>query len=544
MDTKASRFTTLNDLPYRAPFEQVLSQAVQRMASASSSAAGVPHLLQLAAGATELAARAQLQAAVLDLLLPPSAGPPSAEMLLRNLAVAAKQCGGQQLDQLRQAVQQVVGGSSGGSATSAVVRSAARACYQQLHSLCYAVTPAEAEDGSTADVQTEALHSAATALFVLGPLSELPQVDTSVSLAEARLLLAGLQHVCQAGIGNHNCGASRLLASTALSWHQLGPVCLRANGSSSQPSEEPPEATSAALALAHATLLPLQALLLVPSCSPSLRQAALQALFALPPAARAPLLLLRSLTAAVAAEGAAGAEESAGPTQLQLLLAGDQEIQLLGCDGCPEPSGAGNATTAGAGQSAGGSGSPRAAISTSTRQQQVQQSALVALLDLLGGLASTYEQQKAAFLQQLVAGAAHRDREQAQHAQQQAAGQTSHFGRPLRPASEWWVGTGQPAGGATEQAGAAREGYAAAADDYMRAEHLDAEHEAAAQRYLESLLEAADTAPACYLPLLERLAGQPAMEREEAEEERAVSLPAAVKVRGGGMASRVVLSAL
>lgn len=525
---------------------QVLSQVVLRMASASSSAAGVPHLLQLAAGAAEPAARGQLQAAVLDLLLPASAGPPSAELLLRNLAAAAQQCSGQQLEQLRQAVQQAVVGSVGGScgATAAVVRSAVRTCYQQLYSLCSnqqgdasrAAPPTESKDGSTtADAQTEALRCAATALFVLGPLSSPPQADASANLAEARLLLAGLQHASQAGVSKHSCAVSRLQACTALAWQQLGPVCLPVDGSGSQPSEDPCEAASAALALAHATMPALQALLLDPCCNPSLRQAALRALFALPPAAQAPLRLLRSLTTAAVAEGeadgAAGAEEAARTAQLQLPPEGDVGLQLPGADGCPKPRGGGTATSAIASQSAGGTSRLHAAIGTSTRQQQVQESALVALLDLLGGLASTYEQQKAAFLQQLVAGAAQREREQAQHAQH-AAGQTSHFGRPLRPASEWWVGTGQPAGGAIEQAGAAHEGDAAAADDYMRAEHLAAEHEVAAQRFLESLLEAADTAPACYLPLLERLAGKPAGEGEEAEEERAVSLPAAVQVRG------------
>ncbi|PRW50755.1 NRT1 PTR FAMILY -like [Chlorella sorokiniana] len=214
---------------------KVLSQAVLRMASAGSSAAGVPHLLQLAASTTEPAARAQLQAAVLDLLLPPSAGPPSAELLLRNLAAAARQCSEQQLEQLRQAVQQVVG-SSGGGVTAAVVRSAVRACYQQLHSLCSGgvaqqqaagssseVAPEEgaAADGSTAAAKAEGLRSAATALFVLGPLSGSPQADASASLAEIWLLLAGLQHVAQAGISKHTSAAARLLASTTLVWKQV-----------------------------------------------------------------------------------------------------------------------------------------------------------------------------------------------------------------------------------------------------------------------------------------------------------------------------------
>jgi len=114
------------------------------------------------------------------------------------------------------------------------------------------------------------------------------------------------------------------------------------------------------------------------------------------------------------------------------------------------------------------------------------------------------------------------------------------------------MGSGQPVGGTADQAGsnltAAQEGgaaataaaaAAAAADDYMRAEHLAAEHEAAAQQYLESLLEAADTAPACYLPLLERLAGGPGgLEVPDGEEERgsaagAAALPSAVRVRVG-----------
>lgn len=521
-----------------------------RLAAASSSAAGVPHLLQLAAGATEPAARAQLQGSVLDLLLPPSAGPPSAQLLLHNLAAAAQQCSGQQLEQLRQAVQQTVGSASSG-ATAAVVSSAVRACYQQLHSLCCthssthpaaaglesAQAGALAAGSSSTSEAAEALGCTATALFVLGPFSSSPHADALASLAEARLLLAGLQHVARAGINQRSAAASRLLACTAMAWQQLGPACFHPNGSSSsQPSDasEPSAASSAALSLAHATLPPLQALLLDPGCTPTLRQEALGVLFALPPAAQAPLRLLPSLSAAAAAaEDAAEAtvEETLRPAQLQrqLQLDGQGELQLV-VSSRPLPSASGDATED-AGQSAEGGSSPGAAdraTASAGPQQQAQQSTLVALLDLLGGLASTYEQQKAAFLQQLVAGAA--QREQAQQAQQ-AAGQTSHFGRPLRPASEWWVGSGQPGPGASaEHAEAAQQG-GGTADDYMRAEHLAAEHESAAQRYLDSLLEAADTAPACYLPLLERLAGRTAKGDAEGDAEGALHLPPAVQVR-------------
>lgn len=517
----------------------MLSQAVLRLAAASSSAAGVPHLLQLAAGATEPAARAQLQGSVLDLLLPPSAGPPSAQLLLHNLAAAAQLCSGQQLEQLRQAVQQTVGSASSG-ATTAVVSSAVRACYQQLHSLCCthsSTHPAAAGLESAQAVAlaagsstgSKALGCIATALFVLGPFSSSPHADALASLAEARLLLAGLQQVAQAGFSQQSAAASRLLACTAMAWQLLGPACFPPDGNSSQPSDasEQPADSSAALSLAHATLLPLQALLLDPGCTPTLRQEALGVLFALPPAAQAPLRLLPSLSAAAAAEAAKGAAdeaaaEAAPPAQRQLQLDGEEGLQVEGSEPLPGTIGGASEDE---GQPAEAGSSPAAAdraTASAGPQQQAQQSALVALLDLLGGLASTYEQQKAAFLQQLAAGAA--QREQAQ----QAAGQTSHFGRPLRPASEWWVGSGQPGPSAAEQAEAAQQG-AGAADDYMRAEHLAAEHEAAAQRYLDSLLEAADTAPACYLPLLERLAGRAA--EGEGDAEGALHLPPAVQVR-------------
>lgn len=519
------------------------------MASASRSAAGVPHLLQLAAGAGEPAARAQLQAAVLDLLLPPSAGPPSAEALLRNLASAVQQCSEQQVEQLRQAVQHVI--ARRGGATAAAVSSAVRLCHQRLHTFCSrgsstggssqgaagsAATEvglhgepgaARIAGGRGAQAEAGVLSCVASALFVLGPLSSAAQADSLASLAEARLLISSLQQLAQAGASARGSAASTLLACTALAWRQLGPACPTADGGSgSQPGDGLGPDPSAALGLAHASLPTLQALLLAPGCCSSMRRAALDALFALPPAAEAPLCLLRSLTAAATATDVAAA---AGPAQLQLNADAELPAVVAGANGVPGPDAA-----AGSGSQpakAIGAAAPPSSTGGGLEEQQVQQRALVALLDVLGGLAATYEQHKAAFLQHLAADAVQREREQAQR--QQAAGQTSHFGRPLRPASEWWIGAGQPIDAAAgqapppSQAGAAAEGEAAAAaDDYMRAEHVASEHEAAAQRYLESLLEAADTAPACYLPVMAQLAAPAA----PAEGEGAGALPPAVQV--------------
>lgn len=496
------------------------------MAASSISAAGVPHLLRLAGGASEAATQKQLQAAVLDLLLPPAAVPAphaaAGEALLRNLGEALRQCSRQQSEQLRDAVQGWAGLRQGGRAPAAVVE-AVRLCYQRLHSLaCTANQQAAEEDpAATAAAAAAAAEGAAVysaevqhlvaALFVLGPLSG--PADAAIGLPEVGLLLSSLQRTAAAtdalSSGGDAPAAVWLLRCLALAWQQLGPACFPSDGpSGSNPSSQALH-TAAAAGSAQATLLALQSALLDPSCSSAVRQGALEVAFALPPAAQGPLRLLRSLTAAatsgkLAAAGAVLAP--AVPAHLQL----DEEQGVL-CLVAAGVRGGALAPTAAAedeegGEAVGATVAAAAAAAGTARKQQVQSSALVALLDLLGGLAATYKAQGAEFLQRLQAGAS--AGQQQQPPQQH---QTSKAGRPLRPAAEWWVGAGQTSeGGAAPGSpggeAAASAGATAGAGDYMQAEAEASKQAEAAQRFLESLVEAGVTPPACYLPLLELLA--------------------------------------
>ena len=495
------------------------------MAASGGSAAGLLHLLQLAGSMGEAAAREQLHGAMLDMLLgggaagqaAPAAYAPAGGALLRNLTAVLRQCSSRmQVVQLRQAVQSAVaaraarssrlGGSSAAAATEAV-SGAVQLSYQRLHVRC---SGSSAADPAGAGAGADCLQAIAAALFVLGPFSSSYDSDEATCAAEAGLLLAAISQLTTAAstidsCSNADAGAwAWLLASLALGFRQLTTSCCEQSSSSQdagQPAGAAQERASRAAAvpaLAQAALPALQALLLSTACSDAVRQGALEAVLALTPAEQAPLRLLRWLGAAAASSSKPTTAEAA-----QLCLNSDAEGELqLGVAAGIQHSPTGQAE---GGSNTTGPEDPAA----DTRQQQVQQRALLALLELLGGMACSCEQQRAAFLQELQAGAGGQQQPQDQR-------HVSKAGRPLRPATEWWVGGGQqqagehpkPGGGAAagEAAAAAPGGASSAA--YMQAEDEAAKQEAAAQRFLDSLLAAADTAPACYLPLLERLAGR------------------------------------
>ena len=502
------------------------------MAASGGSAAGLLHLLQLAGSMGEAAAREQLSDAVLDMLLGGGAaglaasaahGPAGAALHLNLLAVL-RQCSSRaQVVQLRHALQHAVAARSsrlgGGSAAvvTAAVSGAVRLSYQRLHALCsgsQAADPA-APTGPGAD----SLHTSAAALFVLGPFSGSTGSEAGTCAAEAGLLLAVIRQLTAAAPTCDSCssgdsgGWAWLLASLALGFRQLAASCSE-HSSGSQEAEQPagvaqePGGRAAAVhALAQAALLALQALLLSPACSDAVRRGALEAALALPPAAQAPLWLLRGLGAAADSSGEPAAAEAA-----QLCLNPDAEggLQLVAAAGIQHSPAADGGITA----------APEAS-SADAQRQQVQQRALLALLELVGGMAAGCEQQRAAFLQELQAGAGRQQQpqhpQQPQQPQRQDQQNVSKAGRPLRPAAEWWAGGGQQQAGEHPQpasGSAAAVGEAAAAAPggassvaYMQAEDEAAKQEAAAQHFLDSLLAAADTAPACFLPLLERLAG-------------------------------------
>lgn len=514
------------------------------MAGSATSAAVVPRLLQLARGSAEPACKEQLPAAVLDLLLPASApsATAAAHVLLQNLGMALQQCSRREAEQLHAAVQSRL--AEAGPAAQAAVACAVQLCYQRLTArlsagseqapaAAAAEEAAGAAEGAAADGPSADAAGTAVALFVLGPFSSPGEAESC--MAEARLLLRCLEQLAAPPDSTHGASSAAAAAPTAwllscltLAWQQLAPTCLAPPSAGSQPSQLAAVAGGAVCgaALAAATLRSLHGLLLSPCCTPDVRRRCLEAAFALPPAAQGPLRLLQALTAAAGtdqpAAGCAGLAPAGAAPLLQLDE--DDELRIHPAAGSVLGEAASLAEEGGAGEE-GHSASGAVAEAAAGRRQLEQQHGLVALLDLLGGLASTYERHKVDFLQQLSAGPGQ------QHQQQ------SRAGRPLRPAAEWWVGGGageqrpHEAGGELERpaAAASADGRAsqpggAASEDYMGAEDEAAKHEAAAQLYVESLLDAADTAPACYLPLLERLA------REAGD-----AAPAAVQASFGGI---------
>lgn len=545
---------------------QALSEVVLRLAARGSSAASLLPLLQLASSVGEAAAQAQLQGAVLDVLLPPRGTSSGANggVILESLAAVLPQCSRRQVEQLRQAVQATLAAGSRGASVSAAVGSAVRLCYQSLHAAgageAQAAPPGMAAgeaDGGRPDGspgEHSAPEGAATAyasvpcvgsslaasLFVLGPFSA---ADSETRVAEAGLLISSV-HRLAAAANMHRGSAGPGGDSTAtVCWllaaleHGLQQLHLEAatapapaasqgaegHGQGTHPSQQPMVGAAsppAAAALVQAAPEAVQALLLSSAggCD-SVRQAALGVVMALPASAQAPLRLLQSLTQACNISGASAgaASRSAKPAELPLAPGLGSPSQPADGSGSISPAAAADSSTGGPGGT-----------------HRVQLHALLAVLELLGEMAAGYEQQRAAFQQRLAAEAEQQQQQQqqpgaghgGQQQQQQQLGK-SKAGRPLRPASEWWVGDGQQgsprAGGngaapdltdnseaASAAAGGARAEGGAPSFDYMRGEDQAGKHEAAAQLYLDSLLAAADTPPACFLPLLERLAGEEA----------------------------------
>ena len=523
---------------------QALSGAVLRLAASGSSSAGLLPLLCLAGAVGEAGARAQLQAAVLDVLLPHGA-PATGEALLAHLASAGlHQWTASQVRQLRDAVQSGLAarGSSrngaGQAAATAAGSAAVRLCYQRVHAAAgdsaaqasahwaepawsdgwasSARGPAGSADkpgssnssgapaGGSADAHARALEvveSTAAALFVLGPFSA---ADEATRVAEAGLLLGSLGSLSStAGSGSDPgkppgaAGVLWVLATLELALQQLPAPASPAGSQQWDGAARPEEVSSQRAAAELVQALPgaVHSLLLSSAGSSSaVRQAALQALAAAPEPAALQLRLLRSLAAAAAADGQPPPVPGPG------LDLGRQLAEAVAAS-------AGDAGEAEDHAAFVSSQEQRAQQQAQQAQQAQRRRPLVALLELLGSMAAGYERQRASFLHRLLAEAEPRAAGAEQH--------TSKAGRPLRPAGEWWVGECQQGGGGAGGGGAAEASGAeggAAADagqpefEYMRGEDQASKHEAAAQRFLESLLDAADTPPACYLPLLCELA--------------------------------------
>jgi hypothetical protein len=493
------------------------------MAGASASAASLRELVGLAANVGDAAARQRLQAAALRMLLGAGAARPAGgcapgEQLLQNLLQAVS--GGSQglVAQLRQAAGAALPAADAAAKEAAVA--AVRLCYRRIQAFASGRAADAPPEGSS--IEPGGLDAVAAALLVLGPLSG---SNAAEGAAEARLLVDALRKIAQAGIAGSG-GAQgsdtrwsgalcRLLQCLSLALCQLStlrPASESSGGYSGDDTQEDPNAVQGCTsALCRAAIPALHAVLLSPAARSRLvRGAALEAAAAMPAFAQAPLRLLRGL--AVAAGGVSRARAAAElllpaeGLQARLQLDADEGLLLVALPGSTaEPAGA-----EARGEEAG-------------QQQGAQRIALLALFDLLGSMAGTYQQQKAAFLQQLRSngdgGGGH--------------GHRSKAGRQLRPAAEWWVAERggpveqqeQGAGGAEEgptevgvgpqpvpaaAAGAGASQLTAAQGDYMQREDEAAKHAAAAQRFLESLLAAADAPPACFLPLLERLAGSAA----------------------------------
>lgn len=539
----------------RTPFlaVQALGRAVLRMAAAGSSHTSLLQVMQLATQGRGGAAQPQLQAALLGMLLPTSsrrqAGREAGEALLAVLAPPLASCNRRQLAQLRSVLQAALDRAS--TPARAAVREAVQLCYQRLHSVATG-----GGQGAAAGDGLAAAKQAASALAVLGPLSDAS--DGATGLAEAGLLLSSVEHVLTAdqlasssmnGGGNSTSDAGGgidisgpsdidstltlccLLESLALAAQHLATCAEAAISPASSQADPLADGQQAATVLAHAALPTLLAVLLSPAAaSQAVRGATIAAVLAFPASEQAPLRLLWRLTAAATPSGvssftsatslAAGHTSQAVSLQLE---AGPHGELLLVPAGVTYSTDVRDVVNPGVG--AAGSTMPleRRQDAEGRKEQQrcVTHRALLALLELLGGMAGGYELQRAAFLQRLRSGGASERSQQVY---------TSKAGRPLRPAAQWWLGDAAatehepaaalgPAGyagvlaaaaaqgaGATTAAAGGSSGDVSSTGDYMQAEDEAAKHEAAAQRFSESLLAAADSPPACYLPLLEQLA--------------------------------------
>lgn len=534
---------------------QAIREATLRLAGRGPSAAGILHLLQLASTVGEAAARARLHAAVLDALLPDGPASLAAEQLQQRLAAVLQQCSADQVQQLRDAVQGALAGCRGVKGTAAAAAAAAAAStavqlyFQRLHAAVRSpvahqppVLALPAKEGSSASMlgdggsDTTQLQSSLNAtvkcLFVLGPFSS---ADVSTCLAEAGLLLFGLRQLASqsstqtAGTDLLSESLRWLLAALVAAFSQLrmlaGDSPPDSQADAARGWQQHPAAAGVLLQEAHAALHDV--LLSAAGRCAAVRSGALEAALAAPAATDTPLRLLRSLVAACIPEGACS-------------------TWIPGCQQGREDASA-------AAQADSGADAMQAPC------MQVRLQALLSTLGLLGGMTAEYKRQRAEFKLRLAAESGRQawttgpPQPPPQHGQG-----TSKAGRPLRPAAEWWLGDGQgrpgsdedrrdslgpssarsaawrnaaPAG--TPPAEAAAHGAGGPAFDYMQGEDQAAKQEAAAQRFLDSLVAAADSPPACFLPLLERLASGRCAGEEGCP---GAALPGCVQVRGAGRA--------
>lgn len=519
------------------------------------SAAGILHLLQLASTVGEAAARARLHAAVLDALLPDGPASLAAEQLQQRLAAVLQQCSADQVQQLRDAVQGALAGCRGVKGTAAAAAAAAAAStavqlyFQRLHAAVRSpvahqppVLALPAKEGSSASMlgdggsDTAQLQSSLNAtvkcLFVLGPFSS---ADVSTCLAEAGLLLFGLRQLASqsstqtAGTDLLSESLRWLLAALVAAFSQLrmlagdSPPDSQADAARQRGWQQHPAAAGVFWQEAHAALHDL--LLSAAGRCAAVRSGALEAALAAPAATDTPLRLLRSLVAACSPQGACS----------------------MWIPGCQQ----GRGDVSAAAQADSGADAMQAPC------MQVRLQALLSTLGLLDGMTAEYKRQRAEFKLRLAGESARQAGTTGPpHPPPQHCQGTSKAGRPLRPAAEWWLGDGQgrpgsdedrrdslgpssarsaaqPAGAAAPPAEAAAHWAGGPAFDYMQGEDQAAKQEAAAQRFLDSLVAAADSPPACFLPLLERLASGRCAGEEGCP---GAALPGCVQVRGAGRA--------
>lgn len=533
-------------------FVQAISESVLRLAGRGASASSMLPLLQLAGTVSDVAVRAQLQAAVLDALLPESPLSTSAEQLLQRISAFLPHCSTEQVQQLRSAVQATLARGIGGwwarAGAAAAVSEAVQLCFHRLHAAAGGQTSSpQAEPVAAAGQQAStaqygaagsstlqlqnSFEVAAAGLFILGPFSS---TDLPTCLAEASLLLSSLSGPATTTSSPMRSSDSLcwLLAALATAFSQLHSF----DRESSPPSltDAPPcwqqHPAGAALLLDAPSALHALLLSAAGGC-PAARSAAIGAVLAVPPWAQAPLCLLRRLV------DTCGKHSMPSTTELSVSADGARLAHM-------QAQGSGNEAEA---------ESDRGGSAEHAPNVPVQQRALLSLLELLGAMSAEYERQRAAFQLRLAAKAGQQGDAAALQQGQQPQHGISKAKRPLRPASEWWVGKGQGQPGAggdedqqsglgspssahavaaagTTPAEAAAGGAGGTSFDYMRGEDQAAKQEAAAQRFMDSLLAAADTPPACFLPLLEWLAGGGCSE----EGRPAATMPSCVQARPAG----------
>ncbi|GAB4818692.1 hypothetical protein N2152v2_005738 [Parachlorella kessleri] len=483
------------------------------MSSYGCSTAALLSLLRLAAQAASAAAAAEFQAALARMMLwgpsgaakpgiakqESSGGQTSLRQHMKAVASLMQACSEGDMKQLAANLQSFCSGSGGRSRAAAAQRAAlVQGCYaqvcptlQQLQQQSPAVLPAalcenngqpgESEGAASQAQLLETISNTLRVLYVLGALST---SDHPAAVAEAAILLQLVRILLQAPQlinlqasqpGPHTtaqqpqkspaqASPSQPMAATAGTFAQLDVQqslqqallwacsCLakalqQLAGRQLTPAGKEDEA----VATLYSGIPPVLAALMVSTVTQATRAAGLEVLRSLPDPQGASQRLMRHLSSSIS-----------GITNTPAALASSLPCQLPGL-ACSD-------------DLHGEHGLAGFQLRHRSSESSKTMAAMLSLLHLLEDEADGYQQDKARLKEQ------------------------------LRGDGQGNVPAGGPCGGSVAAEGAGNSGdKEGEAFDYMQAEDEAHKQEAAAQRFLEELLATRDTAPACYLPLLQRL---------------------------------------